>query len=777
MASSFKDFFIAVDKYLQSNGKGSGGNTIAQKINNLFDNTKSPLSLKSGSVLEKLYLNMNSFADSIALNEIIINDLGKDIINTGVSKNFTKINTGIGKFIRSMDAMSSAAGNVTSKLSAFKIKGLNTRPAISGAGIADAFSSRFTSTRIDTNTRNGVRYSRALDVNLSKNSITNFLNEWTIRSIYIGKNIPMQVSIHNIDEIIARWTNRLSTEKLQTQNPNGTLDTKNLLNVRIMGLSDEVSKSIRQLSGKSNKDSENSGGLFGRIFGTFASGIALFGTLAGLNYLLNNTPVGGMIKNFLWAGIDLVWENREPIGEFLYEQINGVYNLVTGYFKNLFNLLGLKDRLGKEGEGTAVFLTRLAHKIIGFFDTKFLGGLGGKIANSVKSIAKLPETILQKIGGFLMGDQIKQGLDTVMKEFSKSWNVKNLITGTKTLFKGAGLTKIAGYALSLVGKVTKLLKFIPGLGAIISFYSAYQRFSAGDYVGGLIELGGAIPVVGWGFMALNMYLDAAKSEEKKSWNASIGDFLGKAGDWIMKNVKNIPLIGGLVDIGVGIYDIIKGDYKKGFEEIFNGLFRITPFGWIAEAYSAITAITENSDDSSSKNILPNKGNSIPIVQSIMEFFTKPIDAFVGFIKELSNSVIGKLASMGKSGILDTLWNFSMPGMAYNAVKKNSNSTSLDVKSKELIRGVAATSEKTAAVKEDSNNIIYAELEKTRSSIDEMKVLLEMYLKTSIEGIAGMVDASLRGSQLVSDTIVKTTQNNQRPVDTSISEFRRNIDRK
>jgi len=66
--------------------------------------------------------------------------------------------------------------------------------------------------------------------------------------------------------------------------------------------------------------------------------------------------------------------------------------------------------------------------------------------------------------------------------------------------------------LSKSGKLgTKLFgkagKFVPGLGTIIGVGEAAARFAGGDPVGGLMSLGSAIPILGWGFTAADIARD------------------------------------------------------------------------------------------------------------------------------------------------------------------------------------------------------------------------------------------------------------------------------
>tara|TARA_A100001035_G_scaffold23491_1_gene15829 strand:+ start:117 stop:3230 length:3114 start_codon:yes stop_codon:yes gene_type:complete len=66
------------------------------------------------------------------------------------------------------------------------------------------------------------------------------------------------------------------------------------------------------------------------------------------------------------------------------------------------------------------------------------------------------------------------------------------------------LKKSGKLGTKLFGKAGK---FVPGLGTIIGIGEAVGRFATGDPIGGLMSLGSAIPIVGWGFTAADIARD------------------------------------------------------------------------------------------------------------------------------------------------------------------------------------------------------------------------------------------------------------------------------
>ena len=70
-------------------------------------------------------------------------------------------------------------------------------------------------------------------------------------------------------------------------------------------------------------------------------------------------------------------------------------------------------------------------------------------------------------------------------------------SGAKILAKGTLGTKLFG----------KAGKFVPGIGTGIALTEAAFRFGSGDTLGGIMSLGSAIPILGWGFTAADMARD------------------------------------------------------------------------------------------------------------------------------------------------------------------------------------------------------------------------------------------------------------------------------
>jgi hypothetical protein len=125
--------------------------------------------------------------------------------------------------------------------------------------------------------------------------------------------------------------------------------------------------------------------------------------------------------------------------------------------------------------------------------------------------------------------------------------------GIKTL-----LPSIAGNLFRGLGLVA--LKAAPGIGALISFYFAYDRYTKGDYIGSLIDVVGGIgsllqfsPLAPLGIglsigaAVLNGFLDyKAEGKTPEEQQKSKLNILKNIGPAIYNFIKEIPLIGSIV---------------------------------------------------------------------------------------------------------------------------------------------------------------------------------------------------------------------------------------
>lgn len=164
--------------------------------------------------------------------------------------------------------------------------------------------------------------------------------------------------------------------------------------------------------------------------------------------------------------------------------------------------------------------------------------------------------------------------DDIVKFFSKG-------KIAKLLAKMPGAKFLMGIAGKVGGKILKVLKFIPFIGSLINFGFAIMRFKEGDIFGGILEilagLGGLLPppffLIGMALEGIILARDLMGTEEdgsKKFDNKikGVGGFLkdiaGKIGGFISKNLRNLPIFGGLVLGYESIQAFFRGDFKEGF---------------------------------------------------------------------------------------------------------------------------------------------------------------------------------------------------------------------
>lgn len=198
------------------------------------------------------------------------------------------------------------------------------------------------------------------------------------------------------------------------------------------------------------------------------------------------------------------------------------------------------------------------------------GPLLNIVGNTLKSFGQLIEDGLTWVFKGLFGgagdDLAKGGAEAA----AKSGIFKNF------------LPKLAGGLFKGVGTV--VLKGIPVIGALLSFYFAYDRYQKSDYVGAVIDVvGGLANILSFtplaplalplslGAAALNAFLDY-KSAGAPDTNTSKLGFLSDMALGLYNMLKKIPLIGGIITSTEGMWkffsNIITGNWagaKEGLE--------------------------------------------------------------------------------------------------------------------------------------------------------------------------------------------------------------------
>lgn len=176
----------------------------------------------------------------------------------------------------------------------------------------------------------------------------------------------------------------------------------------------------------------------------------------------------------------------------------------------------------------------------------------------------------------------------------------------KFLGKGGGMLGKAGKALGGVGKflgglakgigskILKYARFIPVLGSFVSFGFAIAKFRSGDYFGAILELlsgilnlipSGVTQVISGiidGFIIARELMGEdegggySMDNKIKEGGSFLGDMMSSIGNFISTNLRNFPIIGGIILMYEGAMEIFNGNFLEGFKLLGKGLL-----AWIA----------------------------------------------------------------------------------------------------------------------------------------------------------------------------------------------------
>lgn len=268
----------------------------------------------------------------------------------------------------------------------------------------------------------------------------------------------------------------------------------------------------------------------------------------------------------------------------------------------------LKTKISKKPDSPAAAAQKKVEgpkkKSLGMFATLAL------IAAAVTAFAAFIYDKLSPIGQFLLKsikflrpviDKIAKVVKGVFKFFTTIGD--DLV---KFLGKGGGMLGKAGKALGGVGKflgglakgigskILKFARFIPILGSFISFGFAIAKFRSGDYFGAILELiSGILNLIPLGFtQVISAIIDGFiiarelmgeeegggyKMDNKlKEGGSFLGDMVSKIGEFVSNNLRNFPIIGGVILMYEGFKEIMAGNFIDGFKLLGKGLL-----AWIA----------------------------------------------------------------------------------------------------------------------------------------------------------------------------------------------------
>jgi hypothetical protein len=602
------DIIQAIEDYLEKSGKGK--NYLANKINELMEGPKSPISLKG-----KYMINL-SYALEAATKKLLQFDL-------------SEITSAARLFSHKLSTIMPSQPYVAPVYNPTDV----TSPIDEALHHLNNFISEFRYEilgKFFDNLENANNI--FMDMKNSMRSVPNEPSQPYVAPVYNPTDVtsPIDEALHHLTnfmsefryEILGKFFDNLENANnifMDMKNsmrsiPNeDTLNNDRVMNVNVMSLSSGVVASIvagfmtASSRGGRNNDSfldelvrrldarpkeEESGGIIGTILKGIVGVTALFAGIGFISEFLNNTPMGKMIKEKLGdlkeAAMPIINTFIEKFKEYALIGLGVLWDTVKEQFTN-FQFFGLKDMLGKENEGLAVLLAKgIYYAVSGTFTSilnKFSFGGFSKVTDFLlKGLGKLGE-MFSKWGGKLLPSFTEAGkwipstgkaiTDIFYKITSFGGSMLKFFTGGSGIFGklgsviGGSSKLLGGGIFKILGKgLSQIAKRIPFIGALISFKDAYDRFQGGDYTGGLISIGSGIasffPFLGTavsiGLDVLNAFLDSASDGGQKSKLGVIGDFLGSLVDKVVTGIKTFfsglleGLYNSVIDAGKTVLD-------------------------------------------------------------------------------------------------------------------------------------------------------------------------------------------------------------------------------
>lgn len=727
--AALDELLLALDDYMNNSGvKGTKGTKfLANKLASVFTHKDSPFNMNKGGLMEALGKKINMLVLKVdkLTNSKILDDIFAEFQN--LNTHLGHMNIGFAAIANETYSMASEMNSFAQKLKKFdlsKILNVNINgsanaiktPAFPVQGFLKTFGKMFqhnfssTFTLHDTNKKDAKgnyvqRQIRAIDVHLVK------------------------IRPGTFDDFFVQYQKRFSStaheEVLQTPGPKGEKTrVVHAIDVNLIAISEKVLKSI-----KSNititKDKSEEGGWFSKIIGTITSGLMFFGGLGGIAYFLEKTAIGkiilekaksiisyisdkfsellksGMIEeaikglsssigslfSYLATGTgDFLKNNKDAIFSIMQTGIFAVFTGVSEFMQSTFSFFGLKEKLGKGGEGTATIATKGIFagttKLITAIANKLTFGLFGKAGGVLGGIFKfLPNLLgewMEKKGASILPALFTQGGS---KAFTR------ILTQAKS-FTGIGKL-LAKFGLRYGGKLLKAFKVLPFIGTLISWHSAYQRGKSGDYVGMTLDIASGIaalfPGIGTaisiGLDVFNAVLDNKSEKSGLTKGQMIGDFFAPMTKWVKETfsyekLKNLPVIGGIIRMAEGAKMIWNGDTKNGIKTLFSAIVWMAPIPGLPEILGIVDYFGD--DKSGSKQLPSAISSSLNInkfVDSIVSFVSGAVEGFIGMLKKIFSGVFGwyeKYASESKTGewIGDKLYGNKIAAASSSEIEEN-----------------------------------------------------------------------------------------------------------
>jgi hypothetical protein len=421
---------------------------------------------------------------------------------------------------------------------------------------------------------------------------------------------------------------------------------------KVIGQIKSINDTMEEMLGSLMKDEKGKGGLFSgsltrnKILPRDPGSVFIAQTMKDINE--DNQKKSSGLWSLLGGGLLGGGLIAGAIGVLL----SGLFD--DGPFKGTKKLVG--RIMAELGVG---IMKRVIKPFRGFIDN-IVKLFGDKILKPFRSFT---DRIWKSLSGIA---------DTLIKPFRSVFDniIKWMGSLGGKLFAGIGkgpigkaFGKVTKFITGKIGKLAKGLKFVPGIGSIISFGFAISRFNQGDITGGILELIAGIadffPGIGtaisWGFDILLAARDLGAFGGKEGVGsvvgAKIGNVFGKVWAWVKEKTAvlgeklyNLPVIKPFVDF---MKAIGAGDMEGAFEAM-GTLF--APLGSLVSLFRSELAGKDTKRKLTAS--LQSSGELLKIVGSKLLGIAGNIFGFIGNLGMFAIKAAGRGIRIGSDWLKD-----------------------------------------------------------------------------------------------------------------------------
>ena len=590
------DLLSAIDSYMKSNGRGM--NYIASKMADIFDNKDAPLNPKSGplSLIQEIFEDLQIAMETLYKGPTSVIPAFKKEMGW-VNKSVKKFNTKLKDVLKSMDTFDNYILNLVT----------------------------VGKSRTTKNTPYNTSQTGYLKV-----TIHNFNQSW------IRTGIPVYIRAISAD--VVKKLGQGTPEKVLLSAPTSSPIPK----PSQPNVDKDKDKNQQQDKKESGGGGGGGGGILSSIIGFLATSAALIGGLGYIATEMDKTPAGK--------------EMKERIKKVLGDSVSSIFDKIGGFIskipEKLFGMVTDEKTQSVMSRGISILYNGLSFVIGEFYDRVI-----GKLIDEGKvSMAKFTSAIGLTFAKNIF-NKLTFGLFNITSHIK--W-LDTFVTATKGVATAAShspggiLKSLKNVMIKVAPKLLKVLRFIPGIGFILSLGFAIQRIRKGDIIGGLLEIVSGIAyqfaptgvglALGIGIDAFNAFLDyKQESQPGKGKGAIIIDMFGAARTWIENklgiSMRNIPVLGGMIRFGEAI-EKMSSDPLEGMKLLLESLWWSSPTSALNGAWSFIQFI---------QGTKVAKTTGAPIKNKISGWFnpTSVIDQVTSWTKNLYNSAMSIFDSSPK----------------------------------------------------------------------------------------------------------------------------------